>query len=154
MTAVEKIVYHLNDVGPLSVQQVKSVYGVKNVKTLFRNRKDIQYVYRTDDLGKKTEFVQSKTACKQNQVINHFKSGLPLSSKEMRYYFDIPNPSALINDIRKKGFDIKLETSTTSDGEKVSFYSLSLIKAKSKSKKSMFVDAMNKLRQNKQEIVA
>ncbi len=47
-----------------------------------------------------------------------------LTTNKMQKMFGVSNPSALINELRNEGNAIYLNTRTTSNGEKVSFYRL------------------------------
>lgn len=47
-----------------------------------------------------------------------------LTANKMQKMFGVSNPSALINELRSEGNAIYLNTRTTSNGQKVSFYRL------------------------------
>jgi hypothetical protein len=47
-----------------------------------------------------------------------------LTAAKMQSMFGVKNASALVNELRKEGHAIYLNTRTTSTGEKVSFYRL------------------------------
>lgn len=62
-----------------------------------------------------TEATQVVT--KQNRLLDALKKGQKLTEKQISSRFEIANPRATVSDIRKKGFQIVLQRSTTSKGK-------------------------------------
>lgn len=157
-----EIISHLENVGPIQMKEIRSLFPAKNLKSIVNSlvkTGNFQLVCRVDNQGRSFEFLQKVGACKQNQLLNFFQKGNRINAQQIKFLFDVPNPSALINDLRKKkGLRIELSVDKTVAEKNKTFYSLapSQVKAAktSKNKKGVLVTAMDNLRASEQKIAA
>jgi len=64
------------------------------------------------------------TVTKEARVLEALQSGRTLSSKQMKAFFNVGNPQAVIQSLRFKGFPIYLNTVTDTKGRSRNVYRL------------------------------
>lgn len=86
----------------------------------------MSYTDINSELTKKGNFMivntVEPTVTKQNRLLEALKKGQMLTEKQITSKFSIANPRATVSDIRKKGYDIVAQRTTTKSGKTTTKY--------------------------------